>query len=93
MIHLFLESKEGYTMNCKKCFALFCSVLLCIIAVSGCVTPGTKATVSSGQGGPSISEAQAVAYNGPQARIAVARFKDKTGKGWWSGRIGTSREI
>jgi len=56
----------------------------------GCVTPGTKTTVTSGQGGPSIDEAQAVAYNGPKARIAVARFKDKTHKNWkwWTSEIG-----
>jgi len=55
---------------------------------NGCVTPGTKATVTSDQGGPSISEAQAEQYDGPKARIAVAQFKDKTGKGWWTGQIG-----
>ena len=58
------------------------------LITSGCVSTEPKATVTSGQGSPSISEVQAEAYNGPKARIAVARFKDKTGKGWWSGRIG-----
>lgn len=28
------------------------------------------------------------AYSGPKARIAVSRFSDKTGKGWWTGAIG-----
>ena len=75
-------------MNLGKYFAAFCAAFLCLTMAVGCVTPGTKTTVTSGQGGPSIDEAQAVAYNGPKARIAVSRFKDKTGKGWWTGRIG-----
>ncbi len=56
--------------------------------LSGCVSTEPKATVTSGQSSPSIQEVQAEAYNGPKARIAVARFKDKTGKGWWTGQIG-----
>jgi curli biogenesis system outer membrane secretion channel CsgG len=39
-------------------------------------------------GGPTITQAQAEPYDGPKARIAVARFTDKTGKGWWTGSIG-----
>ena len=62
--------------------------LLGVMLVSGCVTPGTKAEVTSGQAAPSIDQAQAEAYDGPKARIAVAQFKDKTGKGWWTGQIG-----
>ncbi len=62
--------------------------LLASIILSGCVSTEPKATVTSGQGSPSIQEVQAEAYNGPKARIAVARFKDKTGKGWWTGQIG-----
>jgi curli biogenesis system outer membrane secretion channel CsgG len=55
----------------------------------GCETlkPKPQAKVTT-TGGPSIQEAQAVAYDGPQARIAVSQFTDKTGKGWWSGDIG-----
>ncbi len=77
-------------MNIGKCFAVFCAVFLFLTMTVGCVTPGTKTTVTSGQGGPSIDEAQAVAYNGPKARIAVARFKDKTHKNWkwWTSEIG-----
>src|SRR5262249_12382826 len=48
---------------------------------------GPKATVTSPEG-KSIEEAQSEAYDGPKARIAVAQFKDKTGKGWWTGAIG-----
>lgn len=64
------------------------AVPLLLVGITGCVTTGTETQVTSGSGGPSISEAQAVAYDGPKARIAVAQFKDKTGKGWWTGRIG-----
>lgn len=69
-------------------FAGLSILLVWLLALAGCVSPGTKAEVTSGQAAPSIAEAQAEAYNGPKARIAVARFKDKTGKGWWTGRIG-----
>jgi len=63
-------------------------VILCILTVIvwGCQTTPT-AKVTSG-GGPSIAQAQQEAYNGPKARIAVAQFKDKTGKGWWTGQLG-----
>ena len=55
----------------------------------GCAAPTAEpeATVTSGSG-PSIQQAQSEAYNGPKARVAVSRFEDKTGKGWYSGRIG-----
>ena len=46
-----------------------------------------KATVTSPEG-KSIDEAQQEAYDGPKARVAVSRFTDKTGKGWWTGAIG-----
>ncbi|MFH1933702.1 MAG: CsgG/HfaB family protein [Pseudomonadota bacterium] len=65
-----------------------CAILLCFGAVSGCVTPGTKTKVTAGQEGLTIAQAQAEPYNGPKARIAIARFTDKTGKGWWTGKIG-----
>jgi curli biogenesis system outer membrane secretion channel CsgG len=48
---------------------------------------GPKATVTSPEG-KSIEEAQQEAYDGPKARVAVSQFKDKTGKGWWTGAIG-----
>lgn len=46
-----------------------------------------KATVTTPEG-RAIEEAQQEPYDGPKARIAVARFTDKTGKGWWTGAIG-----
>jgi curli biogenesis system outer membrane secretion channel CsgG len=61
---------------------------LASLLLSACVTPGTKTTVTQGQNSPTIDQAQAEAYNGPKARIAVAQFKDKTGGGWWTGKIG-----
>ncbi len=48
----------------------------------------TKTKVTSGQGTPDINEVQMEAYDGPKARIAVSRFTDKTGTGWWNGGIG-----
>jgi len=46
-----------------------------------------SAQVTTG-GGPTIQEAQQESALGAKARIAVSRFNDKTGKGWWSGAIG-----
>lgn len=61
---------------------------LLTVAFFGCVTAGTQTKVTSGQEGPSVQEARAEKYNGPKARIAVARFKDKTGGRWYNHRIG-----
>jgi len=47
-----------------------------------------EAEVTSGQDSPSIDEAQSEAYNGPKARVAVSRFTDKSGGGWYSWQIG-----
>ncbi len=46
-----------------------------------------KATVTTPEG-QTIEETQQEAYDGPKARVAVARFTDKTGKRWWKGEIG-----
>jgi curli biogenesis system outer membrane secretion channel CsgG len=62
---------------------LFVALLLALPAHALAQT----ATVTSG-GGPSVEQAQREAALGPKARIAVAQFKDKTGKGWWTGAIG-----
>lgn len=61
-------------------------LFLCVLI--GCA--GTTTTVTSGQGSPSIAEAQSEYYNGPKARIAVSQFKDKTGASqrWWNSKIG-----
>ena len=64
-------------------------VIVVLFGLVGCQSLSQpKAQVTSGTGGPSIQEAQMEAYNGPKARIAVSRFTDKTGKGWWTGTIG-----
>ena len=64
---------------------LFLVGLLGCAAVSEMTAPKAKVTSA---GGPGMAEAQFESYNGPKARIAVARFTDKTGKGWWTGQIG-----
>jgi curli biogenesis system outer membrane secretion channel CsgG len=65
------------------------SVATCALLLAACVQGGVKTNVTSG-GGPSMGEAQAEAYNGPKARIAVARFEDKTGSAsrWWNPQLG-----
>ncbi len=49
---------------------------------------GTETKVTSGQGSPNINEATMEDYNGPRARIAVARFTDKTHGRWWTNSLG-----
>jgi len=51
------------------------------------VLSAQSATVTTG-GGPTIEQAQRESAFGAKARIAVSRFTNKTGKGWWSGAIG-----
>jgi curli biogenesis system outer membrane secretion channel CsgG len=75
----------------NKTISICVVFLLSLMLIAGCATidqlTAPKATVTSG-GGPDMAGAQAEAYNGPKARIAVSRFTDKTGKGWWTGNIG-----
>lgn len=63
------------------------ALLASVILFTGCAP---TAEVVSGYGGPDMYSAQMAPYNGPQARIAIARFTDKTAKGWWTGEIGDS---
>jgi curli biogenesis system outer membrane secretion channel CsgG len=51
------------------------------------VVSAQSATVTTG-GGPTIEQAQKESAFGPKARIAVSRFTNKTGRGWWTGAIG-----
>ena len=51
------------------------------------ITLAQSATVTTG-GGPTIQEAQQESAFGAKARIAVSRFTNKTGKGWYTGAIG-----
>lgn len=65
---------------CIRSFVFLCAVLL-----AGC---SSTADVTRG-GGLGIEEAQAEAYDGPKARIAVGRIVDKTsGKNSLASRIG-----
>ncbi len=55
------------------------SLTFFILVLVNCATgPTAKVTAT---GGPTIAEAQLEPYSGPKARIAVARFTDKTAKG------------
>ncbi|VAX24326.1 hypothetical protein MNBD_NITROSPINAE04-1054 [hydrothermal vent metagenome] len=53
------------------------ALLTAATLLSACAT-GTQATVRGG--GPTMGEAVALPYNGPKARLAVAKFIDKTSK-------------
>jgi len=64
------------------------SFITLIAGLWSCETMTTPKAKVTSSGGPSIAEAQMEPYNGPKARIAVSRFTDKTGKGWWTGQIG-----
>jgi len=50
-----------------------------VLALVSCATGPTAKVTSAG--GPTIAGAQLEPYSGPKARIAVARFVDKTAKG------------
>lgn len=58
--------------------------------MTGCPTAGTTTQVRDSGSGPSIEEARSMDYDGPRARIAVARFENKTGESgrWWNRSIG-----
>lgn len=68
-----------------RLFVSFVASLAVVALFAGCAP---TAQVTQGYGGPDMYAAQTAPYNGPQARIAVARFTDKTAKGWWTGEIG-----
>lgn len=57
-------------------------------AIGNLFSSGTETKVTAGQDAPNINEVQSEAYDGPKARVAVARFTDKTRKGWYTGHIG-----
>lgn len=61
--------------------------VISLILTLGLISCAPTAKVTSG-GGPSIQQAQLESYSGPKARIAVTRFTDKSGKGYWTGEIG-----
>ncbi|MBB1292727.1 peptidoglycan-binding protein [Pseudoalteromonas sp. SR44-5] len=56
-------------------------------SLSACQSTSTK--VTSNQDSPNINEVAQQQYNGPKARIAVARFTDKSNDShWWRKEIG-----
>jgi curli biogenesis system outer membrane secretion channel CsgG len=73
----------------KKIRLLLPLLLAFLVTIYGCAStrnaPEPGETINSG---PSIADVQAESYDGPKARLAVSRFTDRTGKGWWSGQIG-----
>jgi curli biogenesis system outer membrane secretion channel CsgG len=84
------QTMGGYVMHT---FRVVVALILGTALVVGLAGVGQaqlikpKATVTTPEG-KSIEEAQQEAYDGPKARVAVARFTDKSGKGWWTGAIG-----
>jgi curli biogenesis system outer membrane secretion channel CsgG len=64
--------------------------LCALCMLTGCPAAGTTTQVRDSGSGPSMEEARAAHYNGPQARIAVARFENKAANSgrWWNESIG-----
>src|SRR5512137_855541 len=60
-------------------------VLTSTLLAGGCASMEPSATVRGG-GGPGMESVRLAPYDGPKARIAVAKFEDKTRKG--AGSIG-----
>lgn len=70
------------------------AIAVCALFSSGCVQnalpqAGTKTSVTNANAGGDINQTRMEAYDGPKARIAVARFTDKTRGGWYNPQIGT----
>jgi len=64
---------------------------LCALGMlTGCPAAGTTTQTRDSGNAPSMAEARAARYDGPQARIAVARFENKAGStgNWWNPSIG-----
>eukprot|EP00493_Phyllostaurus_siculus_P005367 UN05406 len=58
-----------------------------ITSLSACQSTSTN--VTSNKNSPDINEVSKQKYNGPKARIAVARFTDKSNNSrWWRKEIG-----
>src|SRR5690625_518915 len=69
-----------------KIFTAICALAM----LTGCPAAGTTTNVRDSGSGPGMTDAKLAAYDGPQARIAVARFENKTGASgnWWNTSIG-----
>ncbi|MDC9510273.1 CsgG/HfaB family protein [Pseudoalteromonas sp. Angola-4] len=60
-----------------------------LLTTALCACQSTSTNVTSGQNSPDINAASQEQYNGPKARIAVARFTDKSNDSrWWRKEIG-----
>lgn len=68
-------------MRLNRRSTLLVAAALLAVCGAACAPVQPTAMVTSG-GGPGMAEAQAVPYNGPQARITVSKFVDKSGKGY-----------
>jgi len=74
----------------KHLTTMFLSAALAAFLAADCLAQaGTEVRVRESSN-RSIAEAQADAYNGPKARIAVARFENKSAdaRNWWNPQIG-----
>ena len=68
----------------KKVISGFIPVLFVASLFTACASTETTTTVTGG--GPTIGQAQAEAYNGPKARLAVNKFTNKSAHG--HGKLG-----
>jgi curli biogenesis system outer membrane secretion channel CsgG len=66
------------------------AAIIGLALLTGCPAAGTTTQVRDSGSGASMDEARAAAYDGPQARIAVARFENKAANSgrWWNESIG-----
>ncbi|PKL95318.1 MAG: hypothetical protein CVV18_05950, partial [Gammaproteobacteria bacterium HGW-Gammaproteobacteria-8] len=72
-------------------FTTRCLILMSLPwLLTGCPTGAGTTTNVRESSGRSMAEVQAEHYNGPKARIAVARFDNKTAdsQNWYSPQIG-----
>jgi len=58
----------------------FVYISMVLVFVGFMVSCAPTAEVTSGGGGPTMGQAQAESYNGPKARVAVAKFQVKAAK-------------
>ena len=72
----------------KRIVSRIITAAACAAVLAGCPA-GTSTNVRTSTG-QSMAAAQAESYNGPKARIAVARFENKSAdsRNWWNPQIG-----
>lgn len=66
-------------------------LMIAQMGLTGCLQTfmsGTQTNVTNAQGGQDINQAKMESYNGPKARIAVARFTSKVHGNWYNRNIG-----